>query len=295
MSLLPVSAAPRLVVSGGALGDQLLRLPLVRALAERGPLRLLAPRVTLNWVDLEAPSLRLDAAEAACLFGDGALSGAAAALLEGVEEAIVLLDGDALTQALRRRGLQVHARGGAPAPGVHQLSHLALGLVALPSPEALPTPFLRVSGPLNAPEVLLLPGSGGLKKCWPAERFLALGAELQARGLAVAVALGPDELERGPGPERFVGLPVLEGPSLAELAALCAGARLVVGNDAGTTHLAAAAGATVLALFGPTDPARWRPLGPRVSVLNAGAGLAELTYEAVLDEVLRLIGQPTKG
>jgi len=294
VSLAP-STAPRLVVSGGALGDQLLRLPLVRALGRLSPLRLLAPRVTLAWVDLEAPSLRFDAAEAACLFGDGALSGAAAALLEGVEEAIVLLDGDALTEALRRRGLQVHARGGVPVPGVHQLSHLALGLVALPSPEQVPTPFLRVSAAATAPDVLLLPGSGGLKKCWPAERLLGLGAALLARGFSVAVALGPDELERGPGPERFVGLPVLEGPSLAELAALCAGARLVLGNDAGTTHLAAAAGAKVLALFGPTDPARWRPLGPRVSVLNAGAGLAELGEDAVLDEVWRLIGQPTKG
>lgn len=293
MSLAP-SAAPRLVVSGGALGDQLLRLPLIRALAALGPLRLLAPRVTLTWVELEAPSLRLDAAEAACLFGDGALTGPAAALLEGVEEAIVLLDGDGLAQALRRRGLSVQARGGEPAPGVHQLSHLASGLVALPPPEALPTPFLRVS-PASGPDLLLLPGSGGLKKCWPAEGFRALGEALKARGFSIAVALGPDELERGPGPERFGGLPVLEGPSLAELAALCAGARLVVGNDAGTTHLAAAAGATALALFGPTDPARWRPLGPRVTVLNAGAGLAALGVEAVLGEVLRLIGQPIKG
>jgi hypothetical protein len=294
VSLAP-SAAPRLVVSGGALGDQLLRLPLIRALATLGPLRLLAPRVTLAWVDLEGLSLRLDAAEAACLFGEGPLSGAAAVLLEGVEEAIVLLDGDVLAQALRRRGLRVHPRGGAPDPGVHQLSHLAAGLVELPMPEQVPTPFLRLSGSSTAPDVLLLPGSGGLMKCWPAERFQALGADLQARGLTVAVALGPDELERGPGPERFVGLPVLEGPSLAELAALCAAARLVVGNDAGTTHLAAAAGAQVLALFGPTDPARWRPLGPRVTVLNAGAALADLPHEAVLDEVMRLIGQPNKG
>lgn len=293
MSLAP-STAPRLVVSGGALGDQLLRIPLIRALAALGPLRLLAPRVTLAWIELEVPSLRLDAAEAACLFGDGALTTAAAELLEGVEEAIVLLDGDVLAQALRRRGLHVYPRGGEPDPGVHQLSHLASGLVALPSPEALPTPFLRVSAASSAPDLLLLPGSGGLKKCWPAERFRALGAALQARGLRVAVALGPDELERGPGPERFVGLPVLEGPSLAELAALCAAARLVVGNDAGTTHLAAAAGAKVLALFGPTDPARWRPLGPKVTVLNAGSALTELPHEVVLNEVLRLIGQPIK-
>jgi ADP-heptose:LPS heptosyltransferase len=38
-------------------------------------------------------------------------------------------------------------------------------------------------------------------------------------------------------------------------------ASLVVGNDSGVTHLAAVAGAPVVALFGPTDPALWRPLG----------------------------------
>jgi ADP-heptose:LPS heptosyltransferase len=57
---------------------------------------------------------------------------------------------------------------------------------------------------------------------------------------------------------------------LYELACWLAGASLYVGNDSGITHLAAAAGAPVVALFGPTDPAVWAPRGPRVRVVATG-------------------------
>ena len=53
------------------------------------------------------------------------------------------------------------------------------------------------------------------------------------------------------------------------LGAVLADAGLYVGNDSGVSHLAAAWGAPVLALFGPTDPALWAPVGPRVNVLRA--------------------------
>ena len=53
------------------------------------------------------------------------------------------------------------------------------------------------------------------------------------------------------------------------LGAVLARAGLYVGNDSGVSHLAAAWGAPVLALFGPTDPAQWAPVGPRVTVLRA--------------------------
>ena len=56
---------------------------------------------------------------------------------------------------------------------------------------------------------------------------------------------------------------------------------LYVGNDAGPSHLAGLAGAPTLALFGPTDPERWRPLGPRVTVLRR-APLERLEVAEVL-------------
>ena len=56
-----------------------------------------------------------------------------------------------------------------------------------------------------------------------------------------------------------------------------------VGHDSGVSHLAAAFGAPVLALFGPTDPAVWAPVGRRVHVLRAPDQLLE---DLSVDEVV---------
>ena len=65
-------------------------------------------------------------------------------------------------------------------------------------------------------------------------------------------------------------------------------ASLYLGNDSGVSHLAAAWGAPGLVLFGPTDPACWRPLGPAVDVLRAEGGrLDELPVETVVAAALR--------
>jgi hypothetical protein len=56
--------------------------------------------------------------------------------------------------------------------------------------------------------------------------------------------------------------------NLEELAAMLCGARAFVGADSGPAHLAAQLGVPTLALFGPTDPAIWAPIGPRVRVLS---------------------------
>lgn len=101
----------------------------------------------------------------------------------------------------------------------------------------------------------------------------------------MGVVLGPDELERGWSTGGYGGAQVFEAPGLRETAALAAKASVVVGNDAGTSHLAAAAGAKTLALFGPTSPSRWRPMGPRARALVA-EDLRALPVERVLEAAL---------
>jgi ADP-heptose:LPS heptosyltransferase len=54
-----------------------------------------------------------------------------------------------------------------------------------------------------------------------------------------------------------------------ELLGLLKESRLFLGNDSGATHLAAALGVPTLAVFGPSDPWLWRPLGPRVRVVTS--------------------------
>jgi heptosyltransferase-3 len=67
------------------------------------------------------------------------------------------------------------------------------------------------------------------------------------------------------------------------LGAVLARAGLYVGNDSGVSHLAGAYGAPTIALFGPTDPALWSPVGPRVSVLRSPT---ETMAALVLEDVI---------
>lgn len=128
-----------------------------------------------------------------------------------------------------------------------------------------PAPQGAADGP-----VVVHPGSGGREKCWPAERFETLVAELRAGGRTVVPVLGEAEGERWE-PEVIarwreeLGAKALT--SLDELLDLVRSASLYVGNDAGPTHLAAQLGAPTVALFGPSNPRVWAPLGPRVTVL----------------------------
>jgi heptosyltransferase III len=119
-------------------------------------------------------------------------------------------------------------------------------------------------------DVLIHPGSGGRAKNWPLENFLELAGKLRNAGRAVAWILGPAELEQpGFAALRATGDPIVENPSLIEIAREIAAANAYLGNDSGITHLAAATSCpNVLALFGPTDPALWAPQGPAVRILS---------------------------
>ena len=79
---------------------------------------------------------------------------------------------------------------------------------------------------------------------------------------------------------RQVGMAHVSDADLTTVAALLARSGLFIGNDSGAGHLAASVGCPVLSLFGPTDPERWAPRGPRVEVIKARA-LAEIDVDQV--------------
>ena len=145
-----------------------------------------------------------------------------------------------------------------------------------------PMPFLPVEADLAiAPGLTILhAGSGSRAKNWPAERFALLGRRLVADGHRVAWLRGPAELEvEENGASSFERI---DRPPLPTLAATLARARLFIGNDSGVSHLAAAAGAPTLALFGPTLAPVWGPDGPRVLTVSSPSGAMEdLPLDAV--------------
>jgi hypothetical protein len=136
-------------------------------------------------------------------------------------------------------------------------------------------------GALRGGFAAIHPFAGSAKKRWPLERFHELARRL-AGGMPVEWCAGPeDDL---PGARRF--------EDLYELACWLATARIYIGNDSGPTHLAAAVGTAVVALFGPSDPAVWAPRGPHVAVA-AAPELESITVEQVASLVgITLVNSP---
>jgi heptosyltransferase III len=128
--------------------------------------------------------------------------------------------------------------------------------------------------------VVIHPGSGSPAKCWPAERYLELGEQLGAAGRTVRFILGEAEVERWPA-ELIARFKATVPKNYVELLDLLSDASVFIGNDSGPAHLAGIIGVPTVSLFGPTDPAVWKPLGPRVTVLRRDS-----IEEICVDEVL---------
>lgn len=193
------------------------------------------------------------------------------------------------------RGLALAERvlGRTGLPRTPDVAHL----VSRPAPEVDAWLAARPARPF----ALLQPFSSRATKEWDAGTTASFCRALAARGLDPVVRWGPGERERAEAIAALSGgAASLAPPSPpAASARLAARAALFVGADTGPTHLAAAAGTPTVALFGPTDPGRFGPVGPRVRVLrdgsgayNAGlAGLPGLTSDAVLAASLALLDE----
>ena len=121
---------------------------------------------------------------------------------------------------------------------------------------------------------VLAPGSGSRAKCWPRARWLETAAALGAAGDEVAVVIGPVEAERD-DPRAWdwpVGVAFVAEPTPAGLAERLREAGRYLGNDSGTTHLAACLGVPTTAIFGrPTPRSGRRPVSTCGSWPRAGA------------------------
>ncbi len=163
---------------------------------------------------------------------------------------------------LKLLGLEEVTRSPVLQPGVEDLQAAACKMAE----------YGLESGPFS----VLLPGSqaAGWLKRWGAARYAELARLLRARGVPRVVLLGgPDELEEC---ARIASLCAgdwlvnLCGKTrILELVPLCAAARLIVGNDTGTAHVASSTGTPLVVICGPTNPRRVRPVGAQVRTLQA--------------------------
>ena len=151
--------------------------------------------------------------------------------------------------------------------------------------------------------VLLAPTAGWGAKQWAAERYRDLALRFEAKGLRVLINGGSGtNLTISNVTQKTQALVISCG--LAELVALTRRAALVIGGDTGPIHLAAALGRPVVALFGPTDPARNGPdfVGVKSRIIrhpssvldhrrheDTEAGLAQVSVEEVFAAAMTLL------
>jgi heptosyltransferase-1 len=150
---------------------------------------------------------------------------------------------------------------------------------------------------------ILNPGAGWGAKMWPVERYGQVAKELAKDGVRSLINYGPREEELAAAVETASeGAARKTSCSISELIALTRRARLFIGGDTGPMHLAAALKIPVVAIFGPTNPARNGPLGTRSIVLRSAMsqtdhtrhrepeqGLLEITVEEVVSAARKLL------
>jgi len=145
--------------------------------------------------------------------------------------------------------------------------------------------------------IVLHPGSGGREKNHPPEFWLdlvhALNDDPLSGGRGILLLLGPAEEQIRPFFETRLNqtdLEVLAIPEREELVSALGSASLYLGQDSGVTHLAAMMGTPTLALFRNSSVLRWRPLGPRVKVIQNREPSAGLVFD-VTEEAKSLMGE----
>jgi ADP-heptose:LPS heptosyltransferase len=240
---------------------------------------------------------------------------------------VVDLRGSGLARFLRSRKRAIYRR--APGdPVVHKVIEAARVLRVEDDP---PAPFLFTSPETEAaadaylgeggPILAIAPGAAWVGKTWPAERF----AETAARLLApdgpmpdgrLLILGGAEDREAGRALRLAVSRDrVIGAPGQLDLLtsyACLKRARLYIGNDSGATHLAAAAGAPTLGLFGPSNEALYAPWGPKArtvrgprdleAIRRADPGLNQavchmfdLPVETVVEAATRLLAETAEG
>ena len=305
------SHAPRfLILRGGAIGDFIVTLPVLQALRAQWP----AARIEIwgypHIADLAVAAglaesvVSLDRAEMARFFvPEPSFTDAQVAAVRSFDLVFNYLHdpvGQVRSNLLLAGAKQVLSGSPLIKRG-HAVPFLLEPLQALAIYETELVPALDLPGDrrgrgrgrlrslgIGGPPVVVHPGSGSPAKNWPADRFVQVIRRLREQGREVVAVLGEADVAESAVLAREVpGVPVLAGLSLVELAETLAECAAFLGNDSGITHLAAAVGLPVVALFGPSDAEKWAPRGRGgVKVVRAPEGeLERLELAAVWAEI----------
>lgn len=311
---MPAERPRILVIRGGAIGDFILTLPVLAALRARFPQARLTvlgyPHIAqLALAGGLADEVRpIEARGLAAFFNARAEPPAdlAAFFADCVVILSYLYDPDRIFEENVRRCTRATFIAGPHRPDEARARHATEvflePLSRLAIFDADPVPCLRLQGPAVGPSpgrrlLAAHPGSGSERKNWPEarwadlfrrllevpeRRFLLVGGEAEGARLQHLAAAAPPSRRQ-----------VCQSLPLAQLARRLQSCRGFVGHDSGITHLAAAVGLPVVALWADTSEAVWRPQGERVRLIRWPKGLRALPVEEVQQAVEAMLAEHT--
>lgn len=272
-----------LIIHQGALGDVVLTFPAIIALRQKfsridilcqGQLGKLAARLEL--VDKKYP---LEAAGFATLFSDQ-IDEKIKDLLFGYSTILIFSFSSDLKNSINQitdgQCFQIPPRPPAR-DKIHATEFLFKNLIDCGLFEAADSNDKRFICPrkqthgtgrlIDTSKIIIHPGAGSIRKRWPLTNFLDLTDGLEKRGLQPQFVCGPAEpdlIEEIRNQDRQIHT----FSELTDLVDWLESAGGYIGNDSGVSHLAAFLGLASVVIFGPADPERWKPLGPRVQIVR---------------------------
>ncbi len=266
MAASPQTASRTLIIHLGGIGDFLLCCPAIAHLHTQGPVELLGTRSRL---ELAVAFGIADAAHDADSVDFGSIFSTASDRLRDFlarfDRCIAWMRDDGTVAArLRECGIS-DVRTFPGLPSQEFTGHVSEYYLKCIEVDRFETRTFKIDPFVTLRKTIIHPGSGGKCKNWPLDKFISIANILESKGQEVVWCCGPAE----EGMNLPEGHHAVRVESLVELARTLAGATLYVGNDSGVTHLAAAVGCPTVAVFGPTDPERWAPCGPHVTVVQA--------------------------
>ncbi len=172
-------------------------------------------------------------------------------------------------------------------------------LVPTAEEEAAAARLIESSFRPGDPFIVVHPGAGKKQNIWPPGNFAETVIRLrEIRPLGVAAVYGPVDKEVF---GRFVSAcPMVDAeismPSIGFLGALIKRSAVTLCNDTGIMHVAGAVGANCCAVFGPTDPHRWKPVNDNVVAVRSSDGRVEsVTVEEMVLQAARFVEDSTRG
>ena len=136
-------------------------------------------------------------------------------------------------------------------------------------PEQVKSRARKLLEPLQSkPYLVIFPGASIAERRWGAERFREVARLLTGKGLPIVVVGSSVDQQDAAIITENLGVNLAGKTSLAETAAVIAGAALFIGADSGLLHIAVGLDIPTVSLFGPGIAAKWAPRGDKHRVIN---------------------------